>query len=137
MQLHKICLIKQLKGKRMKPETMMIDEVKYVREDMAKEAAPKLGGLDYKIIRTYSAGVFAGYLKSKAGDEVVLVNARRLWYWEGAASLSQLAVDGVSKPSSCKFPCEVAEAVLLGVVEILPVTTRAMETIAAVKIWEE
>lgn len=56
------------------------------------------------IVHTYSAGVFAGTLESKIGKEVILSDARRLWYWAGAASLSQLAVDGVSKPNKCKFP---------------------------------
>ena len=50
--------------------------------------------LKYVIVRTYSAGVFAGNLKSRDGKEVTLTNARRLWYWSGAASLSQLAVAG-------------------------------------------
>ena len=46
------------------------------------------------IVRTYSAGVFAGTLARKDGKEVELTNARRLWYWRGAASLSQLATVG-------------------------------------------
>lgn len=50
------------------------------------------------IVRTYSAGVFAGELETKDGREVTLMNARRLWYWTGAASLSQLAQEGTSKP---------------------------------------
>lgn len=120
-----------------KPETMMIDDVKYIREDAVKKEATKVDGLDYKIVRTYAAGVFAGYLESKNGDEVVLKSARRLWYWDGAASLSQLAAEGVSKPDSCKFPCEVSEVTLLGVVEILPVTDQAQKSIAGVKIWEK
>ena len=63
--------------------------------------------LKYVIVRTYSAGVFAGELESKNGQEVVLRNARRIWYWSGAASLSQLAMEGTSDPMNCKFPCEV------------------------------
>ena len=51
------------------------------------------------IVRTQSAGVFAGTLQSREGQEVTLTDARRLWYWDGAASLSQLAVSGVSKGS--------------------------------------
>lgn len=43
---------------------------------------------NYKIVRTYSAGVFAGEIESRNGREVVMKNARRLWYWDGAASLS-------------------------------------------------
>ena len=55
-----------------KPETMMIDEVKYVRADTA-QSAQKIDGMDYVIIRTYSAGVHAGYLASRDGKEVKLI----------------------------------------------------------------
>ena len=89
----------------------------------------------YVIVRTYSAGVFAGTLIKKEGSEVELHNARRLWYWDGAASLSQLAEEGVSKPNDCKFPIEVAQVILLGVVEILKVSDKAKESIASVRIW--
>ena len=54
----------------------------------------------YFIVRTYSAGVFAGEIESRNGKEVVMRNARRLWYWDGAASLSQLAMEGVSEPEN-------------------------------------
>ena len=91
--------------------------------------------MDYKIVRTYSAGVFAGYLESKNGQEVVLRDARRLWYWDGAASLSQLAMEGVSKPENCKFPCEVSRVELFQVIEILDVTDTAKNSIAKVPIW--
>ena len=89
----------------------------------------------YVIVRTYSAGVFAGTLISRNGKEVQLKNARRLWYWDGAASLSQLAVDGVSKPENCKFPCEVPTIILTEAIEIIPTTEQARISIAEVKIW--
>lgn len=88
------------------------------------------------IIRTRSAGVFAGLLKSYDKQTAVLTNARRLWYWSGAASLSQLSVHGVSNPGACKFPCEVAEVTLPEVIEILEVTPKARASINAVKVWE-
>lgn len=91
----------------------------------------------YVIVRTYSAGVFAGTLVSRSGQDVVLKNARRLWYWAGAASLSQLAMEGVKKPKECKFPREVDRVELLQAIEILDVTEEARESIAAVKVWEE
>jgi hypothetical protein len=90
----------------------------------------------YVIIRTYSAGVFAGFLKDKKDNEVELLNARRLWYWDGAASLSQLAVDGVNKPENCKFPCEVDQIILTNVIEIITCTEKAFESIKAVQIWK-
>ena len=91
---------------------------------------------DYVIVRTTSAGVFAGVLASRKGKEVVLKNARRLWYWDGAASLSQLSVDGLSKPKNCKLPCEVTEVLLTEAIEILPVTKKARKSIKGVAIWK-
>ena len=83
----------------------------------------------YVLVRTYSAGVFVGFLEKKEGKEVVLKNARRIWYWEGAASLSELAQEGTCKPDLCKFPCEVDYVLLTEVIEIIPVTEKAKESI--------
>lgn len=91
----------------------------------------------YVIVRTYSAGVFSGTLESREGKEVVLKNARRIWYWAGAASLSQLATDGTSDPKNCKFPCEVDKVLLTEAIEILPVSNKARESIASVPVWSK
>lgn len=91
----------------------------------------------YVMVRTYSAGVFVGYLVSRKGQEVVLEKARRIWYWSGAASLSQLAMEGTSDPANCKFPCEVARVELLQAVEILDVTEKAKASIQAVPVWKK
>lgn len=89
----------------------------------------------YVIVRTYSAGVFAGTLVARDSREVELSDARRLWYWSGAASLSELAMRGVSKPANCKFPIAVNKVLLLEAVEIVPVTPVARKSIEAVKPW--
>jgi len=89
----------------------------------------------YVIVRTYSAGVFAGYLEKRIGKEGVMLEARRLWYWSGAASLSQLAMEGTKKPLSCKFPCEVNRIELTEIIEVIDCTDEAKESIANVKVW--
>lgn len=89
------------------------------------------------IVRTYRAGVFLGTVKERNGKEVLLTNARRIWYWDGAASLSQLANDGTSKPQNCKFPTPVAEVLLTEVIEMIPATEAAIASIAAVPVWAE
>jgi len=89
----------------------------------------------YCMVRTYSAGVFAGEILAKKGKEVVLKNARRIWAWEGAASLSELAQRGTSKPDECKFPCEVSRVLLTEVIEIIPCTEEARKSIASVPTW--
>lgn len=45
------------------------------------------------IIRADRAGVFFGEIESRTGGEVTMRNVRRIWRWEGANTLSQLAVD--------------------------------------------
>ena len=96
----------------------------------------KNGTGKYVIVRTYTAGVFAGTLESRKGQEVVLRDARRLWYWSGAASLSQLAVSGTSKPEQCKFPVSVPRVELLQAIEILDVTPEAKKSIKEVPVWK-
>ena len=44
------------------------------------------------VVRTYSAGVWFGEIAEKSGNEVVLKNARRMWYWHAAESISLSAV---------------------------------------------
>jgi len=89
----------------------------------------------YVLVRTYSAGVFTGNLKSRKGKEVELTNARRLWYWSGAASLSQLAEEGTSDPLNCKFPVEVKEVVLTEAIEIITMSKKAEKSIKGVPVW--
>lgn len=91
----------------------------------------------YCMVRTYSAGVFAGTVAARDGKEVALTDARRIWYWKGAASLSQLATEGTSAPKECKFPAPVAEVLLTEAIEIIPITDAAAASIAKVPVWAE
>lgn len=88
------------------------------------------------IIRCDRAGVFYAEIKERRGDEADLVNARRLWYWEGAASLSQLATEGVKAPENCKFTVTVPSMTVLGVIEVIPCTKSAVESIDGVAEWK-
>lgn len=104
-----------------------VDGVTYFRKEQE--------GMKYAIVRTNSAGVFAGYIESRNGREVVMRDARRIWFWSGAASLSQLAMEGTKNPEKCKFPCEVDRVELLEVIEILDATPEAKKSIQGVPVW--
>lgn len=101
-------------------------------EQLEKE---KSKGMQYVIVRTYSAGVFAGFLYRRNGKEAVLKQARRIWYWDGAASLSELAVRGTVKPKNCKFPIAVPEVTLTEVIEIIPTSQEGRKSIESVPVW--
>lgn len=88
------------------------------------------------IVRTYSAGVFAGLIVSRRGQEVVMEQARRIYQWAGAATLSQLAQEGTKNPGSCKFPQVVDRIELLQAIEIIDMTPEAKKSIDAVPVWK-
>ena len=98
------------------------------------EAEPAVS--TYSLIRTYSAGVHFGIVTKRDGKEVYLKNARRIWYWSGAASLSQMAVDGVSNPKDCKFSVAVSTIILTEAIEIIPCTEKAAQCILKVPEWK-
>lgn len=102
---------------------------------MAKALKVKTPTDNRKIVRTYSAGVFFGEIESRNGQEAILTNARRLWFWRGAASLSELAQRGTSNPGECKFPTEVDRVTLTQVIEILDTTPAARASIDGVAVW--
>lgn len=121
-------------------ETITINGEEYVKKSSIPTSIPmadSVDGMPYVICRTYSAGVFAGYLKRRDSQEVELLNARRLWYWKGAASLSQLAVDGVAYPGECKFPVAVPSVEVMQAIEIIPCTEKAKLSIEAVPVWKK
>lgn len=114
---------------------IIIDGIKYVPETEVKMAQDK-EGLPYCIIRTYSAGVHAGYVLQHEGKEVILLNSRRLWKWAGAFTLSEMAVNGVSKPDECKFATKIPKIILTEAIEILFCSEQARENIEGVKDYE-
>jgi len=89
----------------------------------------------YVLVRGDRSGVFTGWLKSNKNRIVVLNQARRLWYWSGASSISEIAMRGVSKPNQCKFPCEVTELLITDAIELMEMTETARKNIASVPVW--
>lgn len=88
------------------------------------------------IIRGDRSGVEFGELVEHKGREVTLKDARRIWYWDGAASLSQLAKDGTASPSKCKFTVSVDSITILDAIEIIPCTDKAIKSIEDVEVWK-
>ena len=87
------------------------------------------------IVRGDRSGIFFGTLVEKNGREVELKDCRRLWYWDGAATISQLAVDGTQRPNECKFTVSVNNIIILDAIEIIPCTEDAISSIEGVKEW--
>ena len=91
---------------------------------------------NYVIVRADRAGVFFGNLVKKEGTEVTLNECRKLHYWDGAAAVEQLAIDGTITPQNCRFTLTVENATIMGVIQIIPCTEKAVKSIQAVKEWK-
>ena len=91
----------------------------------------------YVIIRSRDAGVFAGTLQEQSADGTVVLMAgcRRLWHWDGAATISELAVTGPKRPGKCKFPPSTPKHQVLGVCEVVPCSDVARKAIEGVPEW--
>lgn len=87
------------------------------------------------LVRGRDSGVFFGEIKERNGKEVTMTNVRRIWHWEGAASLSQLAQEGTKLPQNCKFTVPVDEMIVLDAIEIDACTDEAVKNIEAVEPW--
>jgi len=85
------------------------------------------------IVRTYSAGVHYGYLVERNGKEVKLSKSRRIWSWEGAFTLSEIATSGVGKGSKLGVPVAI---VLTEAIEIIDCTPTAAALLDDFKAWK-
>ena len=88
------------------------------------------------IIRGDRSGVFYGEIEDHHGQEVIMRNARCLWWWGGAASILQIAAEGVKYPSECKFTMTVERLILTDVIETIPCTDAACASIDGVPEWK-
>lgn len=126
----------------MKPEIseIVIEGKTYVPKGESSVLASS-EGLDAVLIRSRDAGVHFGFLESAeftpAGKVVTLVKTRRVWYWSGAASLSQMALEGVKKPGDCKFSVEIERNEIVNVIETLPLTEAAFKNLKSVAVWKQ
>ena len=109
-------------------DEVIINGIAYIKKDTAIDT-------DYVLVRCDRSGVFIGNIEKEEGNTATLKNARRVWYWSGAASLSQLAVEGTKKPNDCKFPMAVPEIRLKDVIEVIPCSEEARKSLQGVKVW--
>ena len=93
------------------------------------DESPLLG--QHVVVRTFSAGVHIGTLAAKQGENVLLKDARRLWKWAGAFTLSEVAQNGVQKDS--RIACVVPLIELTNANEIIPTSEKARKTYDLVK----
>lgn len=90
------------------------------------------------IIRTYASGVFMAMVVKQDGRMVEMTNARRMWSWKAAdsISLSAVAVDGVD-PMGCKFPPTTPQHTVLDALEIIPASDKCIASVNAVPVAKQ
>ena len=94
----------------------------------------------FHIVRAEKAGVFLCVIQSIDGSTYSVSSLRRLYYWSGALDVSSLAKDGVTNPKECKFSAQLGEedtSTILNVIEVHPVSEKALEIINSVPVWKQ
>lgn len=87
--------------------------------------SPLIG--QHVVVRTYSAGVHVGTLVAKDGENVLLSDARRLWKWAGAFTLSEVSQKGAN-PTGTRMAMPVPMIELTNANEIIPTSEAARAT---------
>lgn len=97
----------------------------------------KINANQYYIVRTNRAGVFFGKIKEQNKDEVTMTDVRKIWHWDGACAVEQLAIDGTKKPNNCNFTVVVPEMTVAEPIQIIPCTDKAVESLSRVEVWQK
>ena len=90
---------------------------------------------DY-IVRCDRACVFFVKIKERNVSEVTITDVRKLWRWDGACAVEQLAKDGTKTPGDCRFTVTIPEMTVLGAIQIIPCTGTASASLRDVKEWK-
>jgi hypothetical protein len=91
--------------------------------------------MDKCIIRCDRSGVFYGEVVEVEGQRCKLKNFRKLHYWDGATAVEGLAMYGTKKPQNCRFTLVVAEGEVFDMIQKIPCTQEAIESLEAVEVW--
>ncbi len=93
------------------------------------------------IIRSYGSGVHMGTLDAVQvnGGRLItrLRDSRRIHYWVEAASLSQMAIDGLPPHNDTRIAMEVPLMVVSDGIEIIPCSAGAYEKIKSYQVWKK
>ena len=90
----------------------------------------------YFIVRADRAGVFFGKIKERSHDEITMTDVRKLFYWDGACAVEELATNGTKRPKNCKFTLTIPEMIIANPIQVIPCTDEAVKSISEVKVWK-
>lgn len=104
------------------------------------ESSPTHGAVGKKcIVRTYASGVHFGEVVSVFSNDgrsrCELKNARRIYYWKGAFTLSEVANNGI-EISGSKVCSVVPQHFIEDAIELIPASEKAVEIIEGAKTYE-
>ena len=128
-------------GERVEKMTARREGQKMATKKIAKKAAsrtkkPSPKSASYVILRGYRSGVHAGELVERNHDgHFVLRNARRIWQWKGAQTLSEVAVYGLSSDSKVAPVVERQEIAREDVSEIIHCCEAGRAAIVGAREW--
>lgn len=90
----------------------------------------------FYIVRAAEAGVFFGKVESRTDREITMTDVRKIFYWEGACAVEELAVHGTVSPNKCKLTVIVPRMIIANPIQIIPCTDRATDVLSRIRVWK-
>jgi hypothetical protein len=88
------------------------------------------------IARIDRAGVFHGTLAAKDAETTTMTDVRRIYYWRGALSVTDMSVTGVKAGSKVTVPAKRVEFETAKVIELIECTDKASKSIESIEPWK-
>ena len=99
----------------------------------AIENAKETNESAYSIIRCDRSGVFFGQVESLEGQTAKIKDARQIWYWEGAASVMQIAKDGIGSGSKVTVSADIT---VTDAIQVIHCSKKAVACLRGFKEWK-
>lgn len=90
----------------------------------------------YYIVRSNEAGVFFGKICKRNDHEVEMTDVRKVYYWDGACAVEELAINGTKKPYNCKLTVIVPEMIIANPIQIIPCSDTAISILSEIPVWK-
>lgn len=117
-----------------KPESLSVENTKYIREDLVDTKPVSFDGMDYCIVRSRDQGVMCGYVETITGRTVKLHQARQIWRYDSFFVLPDIAEFGMRNPDKAQLSAAMSQpCLMLEACGVLTCTAHAAQQLINIK----
>ncbi|MCK4500930.1 hypothetical protein KAU11_10550 [Candidatus Babeliales bacterium] len=91
----------------------------------------------YSILRCDKAGTYIAIVGNTKNGKTELLNARKIYYWEGANTVEDIATFGTVRPEGCRLTVTIKSIIVRSsdIYEEIIATEEATRVLLGIKDW--